>query len=87
MIDIPVTEAVWEWLKSESRDDGIGFNRVSSGREDLPLLVSISEEVADKIAEQYELEFDCSFDEGDWQYNMALEMMIKRAAATSVKLH
>ena len=78
---------VFEWLKSESTDGGIGFERIESGREDLPLLVSISEEVADKIAEQFELEFDCSFDEGDWQYNMALEAMIKRAKESSMSVH
>ena len=87
MIEIQVTEAVWQWLKDESHDDGIGFTRVSSGREDLPLLVLVSEDTADAIATKYSMMTDCSFDEPDWQFNAALEMMILEAAASSVKLN
>lgn len=40
--------------------------------------IEISDEVADKLAEEYSAATDCSFDEGVWQFNEGLGALLDR---------
>lgn len=49
--------------------------------------IEISDEVADKLAEEYSKDTDCSFDEGVWQFNEGLGALLDRLDREETKPH
>ena len=84
MTEVFVTRKVFAQLADMSVDDGIGFTERETGDKDLPLSIQLSDEICDRLANMYESETDSTFDEPYWQFNTALELLIKDSNKTKL---
>ncbi len=57
------------------------------GLEWLTHTIEVSDDVADKLAEEYETATDCSFDEPLWQFNEAIQALLDRLDRESTTVH